>query len=469
MVTLVGAGGSGKSRLAAELARRSLDHWPDGVWWIDLAGTDDVVGTVVATAELPGRGRPIDVVTSWLAMRHALLVLDNCEHLIAASAAFCQAALERCPLLSIMATSREPLGIAGEARWPLTALGDTDALHLFEARARLVRPGFSAKPHADMIARICERLDRLPLAIEMASARLDMMSEGELLENLNDRFRVLASGSRTVPERQQTMTAAIDWSYRLLTEDEARLFRRLAVFQAGFTMEAARAICAATLPILSGLVQKSMVVADSTTERGTRYNLLESHHDFANERLRESGELEATQKKHYDYFSSRTWEPMERANFWHAIGWARDNAQDGGLGLALEIGDADFSDQSRAQALILELLEHSRPSDTLRVKALTMAARLAWRQAGAAASRTLAEAAVSLARKVAEPELLAEPSTGLGSYMRWPASLTSRVRCTTRPCRSLATRRIRHSWPTSETRAACLPSRRATLPAQSRC
>ena len=139
MVTLVGAGGSGKSRLAAELARRSLDHWPDGVWWIDLAGTDDVVGTVVATAELPGRGRPIDVVTSWLAMRHALLVLDNCEHLIAASAAFCQAALERCPLLSIMATSREPLGIAGEARWPLTALGDTDALHLFEARARLVR------------------------------------------------------------------------------------------------------------------------------------------------------------------------------------------------------------------------------------------------------------------------------------------------------------------------------------------
>ena len=414
MVTLVGAGGSGKSRLAAELARRSLDHWPDGVWWIDLAGTDDVVGTVVATAELPGRGRPIDVVTSWLAMRHALLVLDNCEHLIAASAAFCQAALERCPLLSIMATSREPLGIAGEARWPLTALGDTDALHLFEARARLVRPGFSAKPHADMIARICERLDRLPLAIEMASARLDMMSEGELLENLNDRFRVLASGSRTVPERQQTMTAAIDWSYRLLTEDEARLFRRLAVFQAGFTMEAARAICAATLPILSGLVQKSMVVADSTTERGTRYNLLESHHDFANERLRESGELDATQKKHYDYFSSRTWEPMERANFWHAIGWARDNAQDGGLGLALEIGDADFSDQSRAQALILELLDHSRPSDTLRVKALTMAARLAWRQAGAAASRTLAEAAVSLARKVAEPELLARALNGAG-------------------------------------------------------
>src|SRR5207237_2504889 len=129
---------------------------------------------------------------------------------------------------------------------------------------------------------------RLPHAIEMSSPRLDMMSEGELLENLNDRFRVLASGSRTVPERQQTMTAAIDWSYRLLTEDEARLFRRLAVFQAGFTMEAARAICAATLPILSGLVQKSMVVADSTTERGRRYNLLDAHHDVSNDRHRES-------------------------------------------------------------------------------------------------------------------------------------------------------------------------------------
>ena len=418
MVTLTGTGGAGKSRLAAELTRASVDRWPDGVWWIELAGADDVVASVIATVELPGRGRPIDVVTSWLATRRALLILDNCEHLIAASAAFCQLTLGRCPHVTILATSREPLGIPGEARWPLTALSDADALQLFEARARLVRPGFTAR-NADTIDRICERLDRLPLAIEMASARLDMMSERELLENLNDRFRVLALGARTVPERQQTMTATIDWSHRLLAEDEARLFRRLAVFQGGFTMEAAQTVCSAdgpgsVLPLLSALVQKSMVVADRSNDDRTRYRLLESHHDFAAEKLRESGDGDAMLQRHYDYFGSRMWEPVESANFWHAVNWARNNSQDGGLGLALEIGDSDFSDQTRAQKLILDLLDHARTDEKLRVKATTMAARLAWRQADHSASTRLAALAVSMARKVGDSELLAGALNGAG-------------------------------------------------------
>jgi len=182
-------------------------------------------------------------------------------------------------------------------------------------------------------------------------------------------------------------------------------------------MGAAQAVCAAdgkeaALPLLSGLVQKSMVVKVSLSDVGTRYQLLESHHDFASERLRESGELDAMQKSHHDYFSSRHWEPADSANFWHAVSWGRDNAQDGGLGLALEIGDSDFGDQTRARNLILDLLEHSKPSETLYVKAMIMSSRLAWRQADHIASRRLAESAVSTARELGDSELLARALNG---------------------------------------------------------
>jgi non-specific serine/threonine protein kinase len=420
MVTLLGTGGAGKSRLAAEVARAVTEMWPDGAWWIELEAAKDTAGAVVGALELPGRGSAQNVAFSWLASKRALLVLDNCEQLVADCAAFSHGALQRCPQLSIIATSREALGVAGEVRWPVASLGDSDALQLFEARARLVSPKFRITPsNHDTVEQICERLDRLPLAIEMAAARLDVMSEKELLDNLNHRFRLLTSGTRGTPQRQQTMAAAIDWSYRLLSDDEARLFRRLAVFQGGFTMAAAQAVCAAddpgaALPLVSGLVQKSMVVADSLSEVGTRYRLLESHHDFAGERLRESGELDAMQSNHYDYLSSRRWEPVESANFWQAVSWGRDNAPDGGLGLALEIGDSDFGDQMRAGKLILDLLKHSKPSPRLRVKALTMAARLAWRQADRTASRELVESAVSTARKLGDSELLARALSGAG-------------------------------------------------------
>jgi non-specific serine/threonine protein kinase len=275
-----------------------------------------------------------------------------------------------------------------------------------------------ATGNLDPVNRICERLDRLPLAIEMAAARIDVMSERELLSNLNDRFKLLTSGTRTAPQRQQTMAAAIEWSYRMLTDQEARLFRRLAVFQGGFTAEGADAVCsdgidANLIDVLAGLVQKSMVVADRL-DSGTRFRLLESHHEFASGRLRESGELDAMQKNHHDYFSSRRWEPVESANFWHAVSWGRENAQDGGLGLALEIADSDFGDQARAGELILDLLEHSKPSEILRAKATMMAARLAWRRADRVASRTLFDSAVRMARKLRDPELIARALNGCG-------------------------------------------------------
>ena len=446
MVTLTGTGGAGKSRLAAEVAKANPNLWPDGVWWIELASAEDVSGAVVASLELPGQGSAQDVVCSWLAARRALLVLDNCEQLVAECAAFCQTALERCPQLNIIATSREPLGVPGESRWPVASLRDPDALLLFEARARLVSPDFKmATGNLDPVTRICERLDRLPLAIEMAAARLDVMTEGELLTNLNDRFRLLTSGTRTAPQRQQTMAAAIDWSHRLLRDDEARLFRRLSVFQGGFTLDGVQVVCADgtetnVMDLLGGLVQKSMVVADRLDDGSTRFRLLESHHAYAFDRLREAGELELMHKLHYEYFmahlASRTmswtgpqaegpapgiaeqkWKARESANLWSALGWARENTVDAGLSLALEVADFEFSDHARMKSHLLDLLGHSADSTAtraLRAKAFNITARLVSRQGDYETSRPLADTSVSLARKLGDPELIAYILNGAG-------------------------------------------------------
>lgn len=443
MITLIGTGGSGKSRLAAEIAKASVSLWPDGVWWIELAAATDVSGAVVATLELPGRGSAQDVISSWLAKRRALLILDNCEHLVAECAAFSQTALERCPQLNIVATSREPLGVPGEVRWPVASLRDPDAVRLFEARARLVSPDFRvATPNLDPVTRICERLDRLPLAIEMAAARLDVMTEHELLTNLNDRFRLLTSGTRTAPQRQQTMEAAIDWSHRLLRDDETRLFRRLSVFQGGFTLDGVQAVCADgaevnLIRLLGGLVQKSMAVADRLDDGSTRFRLLESHHAYALDRLREAGELELVNKRHYEYFmaclATRTmswtgpkaagpapgiaeqkWKALESANLWAGLTWARENTEDMGLSLALEVADFEFTDHTRARTLMLDLLAHSTAAGAVRAKAFNIAARLVARLGDYDTGRSLADTSVTLARELGDPELMAYIVNGAG-------------------------------------------------------
>ncbi len=429
MVTLIGTGGAGKSRLAAELAKANLSQWPDGTWWVDLEAAEDVSGAVLATLELPGRGSAQDVIYSWLAARKALLVLDNCEQLVADCAAFSQAALERCPGLTIIATSREALGVSGEVRWPVSSLRDADALQLFEARARLVAPDFKlGSPGRGPVSQICERLDRLPLAIEMAAARLDVMSEQELLTNLNDRFRLLTSGSRHAPQRQQTLAATIDWSHRLLTDDEAQLFRRLAVFQGGFTLDSVEAVCAdgpgpGVMGLLGGLVQKSMVVADRLDDGKTRYRLLESNHAYATGKLRDSDELDAMQSRHYAYLLScvqsrdianQRWKARESANLWAGLAWARENTEDMGLALALEVADYDFTDHARARALVLDLLDHSNAEGSPRSKALDLAARLAMRQAEHGSARKLADSSVAVAREVGDSELIAHALRGAG-------------------------------------------------------
>jgi non-specific serine/threonine protein kinase len=458
MVTLIGTGGAGKSRLAAEVARVNPNLWPDGAWWIELAATDDVPAAVLATLELPGQGPAQKVISSWLAARKSLLILDNCEHLVAECAAFCQRVLERCPQLNILATSREPLGVSGEARWPVAPLRDPDMLSLFEARARLVAPNFKvAAPNLEHVTRICDRLDRLPLAIEMAAARIDVMSEQELLTNLNDRFRFLTSGNRSAPQRQQTMSAAIDWSHRMLNDDEARLFRRLSVFQGGFTPEAVQAVCSDEtdsnlMGLLGGLVQKSMAVADRLDDGNTRFRLLESHHAFALERLREAGELELMSKRHHEYFtafsartSSRTgpkyegpppgfaeqkWKARETPNLWAALMWARDNTDDMGLALALEVTTSQFIDHARGTALLLDLLAHSGDPTAggLRAKASVSAALRLARQGDTKTGKSLADTGVSLARQLSDPELLAFILNGAGMVYSAGGELDTAVR-----------------------------------------
>ena len=446
MITLTGTGGSGKTRLAAEVVKTSLSLWPDGVWWIELEAATDVSGAVLATLALPGQGTAQDVISSWLTKRRALLVLDNCEHLVAECAALCHWVLERCPQLNVIATSREPLGVPGEVRWPVASLGDPDALLLFEARARLVSPDFKmATGNLDPVTRICERLDRLPLAIEMAAARLDVMTEHEMLTNLNDRFRLLTSETRTAPQRQKTMEAAIDWSHRLLTDDETRLFRRLSVFQGGFTLDGVQAVCADEaeanlMGLLGALVKKSMVVADRLDDGSTRFRLLESHHAYALDRLREARELELMNKRHYEYFmaslAARTipwtgpkavgpapgiadqeWKALESANLWAGITWAREHAEDMGLGLALEVADFEFTDHQRARTMMLDLLSHSADSPAtgaVRAKAFNVAARLVARLGDYDTGRSLADTSVTLARKLEDPELIAYIVNGAG-------------------------------------------------------
>jgi non-specific serine/threonine protein kinase len=438
MVTLIGTGGAGKSRLAAEIARAVPDVWPDGAWWIELEAAKDTAGAVVGMLELPGSGPAQNVAFSWLTAKRALLVLDNCEQLLADCAAFSQAALQRCPQLTIIATSREALGVPGEVRWPVASLRDSDALHLFEARARLVSPDFKlSAPNHDPVEQICVRLDRLPLAIEMAAARLDVMSEKELLNNLNDRFRLLTSGTRNAPQRQQTMAAAIDWSHRLLTDHEARLFRRLAVFQGGFTLDAAEAVCAEgteanLLELLGGLVQKSMVVADRLDDGSTRYRLLESHHAYALGRLRESGDIDLVNKRHYEYFrdrlASQSLKSRESGNLWAALEWARENMEDMGLGLAVEVADVEFTDHSRVRSLLLDLLDDSPAPGAVRAKAFNLAARLVLRAGDHETSRSLADASVTLARELQDPELIAYVIDGAGTVYRARGELDDAAR-----------------------------------------
>ena len=317
LVTLTGAGGAGKTRLAVQLAGQVAACYPDGLWYADFAPiTDpDLASVTLARAlglpDQPGRAT-IDSIVRFVGNREVLLVLDNCEHLLDASAALIEAILGNCAMATLLTTSREPIGVPGEVTRRVPSLSLTDeAVELFIDRARLARPDLSfSDDDIAVVTEICRRLDGMPLAIELAAARARALSLDEINDSLHDRFRLLTGGSRTVVRRQQTLRASVDWSHALLTQPERVLFRRAAAFMGGFTLDAAQAVCGGgeveshqVLDQLSLLIDKSLVTVESNSGR-TRYRLLETVRQYALEKLSESGEAADVRTRHRDYFST---------------------------------------------------------------------------------------------------------------------------------------------------------------------
>ncbi|WP_426363575.1 BTAD domain-containing putative transcriptional regulator [Streptomyces sp. E-08] len=322
LVTLLGPGGAGKTRLSQEAAERGTEDWPDGVWVAELAPVRDpeavpeavlaAVGareTVLRGAgaeELRGGGDPLGRLVEHCAGRRMLLLLDNCEHLVGAAAELAETVLARCAGVRVLATSREPLGVPGEAVRPLGPLPDGMALRLLGERGAAVRPGFRVEDDPVAAGEVVRRLDGLPLAIELAAARLRMLTLRQIADRLDDRFRLLTSGARTVLPRQQTLRAVVDWSWDLLDEAERAVLRGLSVFTGGCDLDAAEAVCAApgspgVLDVLGALVDKSLVVA-APGENGMRYRLLETVAEYAGERLDEAGDRAAAERRHLTYY-----------------------------------------------------------------------------------------------------------------------------------------------------------------------
>ncbi len=282
--------------------------------WRRITDPDVVPVTVARALGLPDQpGQPtMDVLLRFIRDRRMLILLDNCEHLLDASAELITALLARCPVLTLLATSREPVGVPGEVSWRVPSLSLADeAIELFADRARRTKPDFRiTADNAEIVTEICRRLDGLPLAIELAAARIRALSPTEILTSLHDTFRLLTGGARTAVRRQQTLRASVDWSHALLSEPEQVLFRRLAVFFGGFDLDAAQALSEAgeieryqVLDQLTLLVDKSLVVADDSPQ-GTRYRLLETVRQYAQEKLHESREGNDVRSRHRDHYTA---------------------------------------------------------------------------------------------------------------------------------------------------------------------
>ncbi|WP_433211137.1 BTAD domain-containing putative transcriptional regulator [Microtetraspora malaysiensis] len=332
LVTLTGPGGSGKTRLATETARTMLAELPDGAWLVELASVragGDLAQAALTAIGLRDQpllgdargGEPMDRLIAAVRERAILLILDNCEHVIEAAAAFADRLLGECRRLRILATSREPLGITGEVLWQVEPLalpakgadpsevGSSPAVRLLRDRADLVRKDIgSDAPTLAAMARICRALDGIPLAIELAAARLRTMTVDQLAHRLDDRFRLLTSGSRTALSRHRTLRAVVDWSWDLLTEPERGVLRRLSVFSGGASLEAAERVCGdeafageQVFDVLTALIEKSLLLADG--EGTPRYRMLDTIREYAAHRLAEAGETEPARRAHLAYFT----------------------------------------------------------------------------------------------------------------------------------------------------------------------
>jgi len=314
LLTIAGAGGCGKTRLALRLAANVLAGYPGGVWWLELAPLSDpariesALATIVGVRPLPGQA-PVDAVVRHLAARRALVLLDNCEHVLEPSGQLAEALLRGCPRVTVVATSREPLNVSGETTWRVPSLKHSDALRLFTERARKVRPNFAVTgDSAAHVAQICDDLDGIPLALELAAARVRVLGVERIAAGLADRFHLLTGGARGALPRLQTLRASVDWSHDLLDEHDRALLRRLGVFHGGFTLETCEAVCAddpldraAILDWLTSLVDKSLVLVEERRS-WSRYALLETVRQYALDRLAEAGETGRMRDRHAEAF-----------------------------------------------------------------------------------------------------------------------------------------------------------------------
>jgi non-specific serine/threonine protein kinase len=323
LVTLTGSGGVGKTRLSIKVGEQIAEDYANGVWLIELAPILDPSLVPYTTASVFGlrdnsqRGI-IDVLCDYLRDKRMLLILDNCEHILDACAQLIDAVLKTCPKLKILATSRESLNITGEAIYRVPSLGLPDlqqildafrnyeSIQLFEERAQLVQFDFSLTlENAASVAQICRQLDGIPLAIELAAAKVAAFSTEQIVKQLQESFNLLAQGSRTALPRHQTLSASINWSWNLLTESEQKLMRQISVFTGGWSLESAQAICDGDVfELTNSLIQKSLIVMHQETGRATRYLFHETIRQYANEKLVEADESESMHKRHRDWFLS---------------------------------------------------------------------------------------------------------------------------------------------------------------------
>ncbi|OBF37675.1 transcriptional regulator [Mycobacterium sp. ACS1612] len=436
LVTLTGAGGAGKTRLAIEVAGQL--HVPDGVWYVDLSPIThpEVVPVAVARAlglpDQPGRSTD-DTLIRFIGDRQLSIVLDNCEHLLDASASMIGTLLGACPELKLLTTSREPLGIPGEVTFVVPSLSlDDEAIELFTDRARRAQPEFAVAEHnAATLGEICRRLDGMPLAIELAAARVRALTLDEILDGLHDRFRLLTGGARRSVRRQQTLHASVDWSHALLTDTERTLFRRLAVFLGGFDLEAAHAVAGddgaqryQILDQLSLLVDKSLLTTENASGR-TRYRFLETVRQYALEKLGESGEAITLGDRHRDYYTAlaagldspgdvadaRRLEHVQTEfdNLRGAFAWSLENeASEPALRLATSLLPLWFCRWRHREGLAwlaAALAAKTSKDDPARVRALAYQGMLMC-FTGIAGGMPIVDEALALARQIGESHVL---------------------------------------------------------------
>lgn len=462
LVTLTGPGGAGKTRLALQVAADLIDTWSDGVWLVDLAPLRDAAS--VAETALSAMGlrevqneAAVRTLENHLRRRTALMIFDNTEHVIEASADLCAMLLRSCPGLQVLATSREPLGVDGEVTFrvpameipdpsnpgPVQALAGIDSVNLFLNRATAVDASFSlTDQNAVWVAQLCKRLDGMPLAIELAAARVRVLSPEQIASRLDDRFQLLSSSSRTALPRQKTLKALIDWSYDLLSKEEKTLWRRMSWFAGGSTIEAVEAICTDqhltsydVLDLLTQLVDKSLLLAD-TGASVPRYRQLESIREYGLEKLKDFGEEEVIARRHAEWFlglseeaEGQLWGPdqvrwfdrleSERGNLRRAIQTFREDRQTCSEALRMAAALWEFHEVrghfEEGRRWIEEALDHAQDAPAEIVsKAMRGAGNLAFDQGDLDAAARLHAGSIDWERTLATTTGLAKAINNLG-------------------------------------------------------